>query len=96
MFAWPWPWLTPEQAAEYLTENGINPDFVAPPETTHCELCLVQVGEDAHVVLDPPPGLPNVRKYHISCLITHIETHMESDMDDIVNYINRKPVGIGI
>lgn len=91
MFAWPWPWFTPEQAAEYLSSVGVDPEFATQPETFHCELCLADLGDKAYVVLDPPAGLVIPRKYHLDCLIEHMETHMEDHMDDIMNYISRKP-----
>ena len=92
-----WPFGSIEEWAAYLEAQGYDPTaFITAATTgvepTGCELCKQPLGEEFHVVLDPPVGINVSRKFHTSCLITHLLAHADDPTDELSNYITRKPV----
>lgn len=89
-----WPYfLDPIQWVAYLRSQGIDPgtyDLVA-QETFICEICRGDL-PPMHVQLDPPPGLPFGRKFHVDCLVNHLCSNLDNPDDDILNYAMRKPL----
>lgn len=86
---------TPEWE-EYLRSHGYDPAAFATgaayAESMLCELCQQDIGDDVHVVLEPPPGLIVRRKFHGPCLISHLLAHLDDPDDEISNYLaTRKP-----
>ena len=83
---------TPEWA-EYLRQHGYDPTTGATyEEPMLCELCGADLGNDIHVVIEPPPGVIIRRKYHSTCLVSHLLAHLDDPTDEISNYLSRKPV----
>lgn len=85
--------LTPEWE-EYLQSQGYDPAAfitgVSYEESVICEICKVDLGNDLHVVIEPPMGIIIRRKFHSSCFISHLIAHLDDPDDEISNYINRK------
>lgn len=88
-----WPWTNPEAWAEYLRSQGVNPETGIPfePPPLVCELCKADIGiETIHIQVDPPPGLPYGRKFHIDCLVNHMCANIDNPKDEISNFALRK------
>ena len=84
-----------EEWAAFLVSQGYDPAAFATGsayvESTTCELCQQDLGEDPYTVLEPPPGLFIRRKFHNPCLVSHLLAHLDDPDDEISNYLARKP-----
>ena len=91
-----WPFVDTEQWTAFLISQGYDPanfaSGAAYVESTICELCQQDLGEDPYVVLEPPPGLLVRRKFHSPCLVSHLLAHLDDPDDEISNYLTRKPI----
>lgn len=90
-----WPFLDPVAWVAYLRSQGIDPDTYDPStiaqESFICEICKVDL-PPMHVSLEPPPGLPFGRKFHVDCLVKHLCDNLDNLDDEISNYAMRKPL----
>lgn len=79
---------------EHLTAQGYDlTHFKALGEYVEsfiCELCKVCLISDLHIVLEPPMGLVVRRKFHISCLISHLALNLDNLTDEITNYVSKE------
>ena len=81
---------------EYLRQHGYDPAAFATGEayveSNICEICRMALGDDVHAVIEPPPGLIVIRKFHGPCLVSHLLAHLDDPDDEISNYLTKKPI----
>ena len=93
-----WGFFSAEQLAEIAIAAGYDPSTVAASMTSEqtesfdCQLCNQDVRGSVFVYVEAPVGLFLGRKYHCSRLNAHLLAHLDDPVDEISNFISRKPV----